>query len=108
MAGHVEGLREICRRRDLAGLILTLKEMIPDYNPSKELLGRALESAAGRRVVGDGGVRLSGCQRSACVSDELALNAWPLVIRDWPHGILGFERERADEGRVAGACGERV
>jgi len=52
MAGHVEGLREICRRRDLAGLILTLKEMIPDYNPSKELLGRALESAAGGKRVG--------------------------------------------------------
>jgi len=69
MAGHVEGLREIGEKRsatsdqrsaclepelwgDWGRLILTLKEMIPDYNPSKKLLGRALESAAGGRRVG--------------------------------------------------------
>ena len=50
MEGHLEGLREICRRRDLARLILTLKEVIPDYNPSAQLLGRALESAAGGKL----------------------------------------------------------
>ena len=27
-----------------------MKEVIPDYNPSKELLGRALESAAGGKL----------------------------------------------------------
>jgi hypothetical protein len=48
----MNGKRRFRRRRDLAGLILTLKEMIPDYNPSKELLGRALESAAGGKRVG--------------------------------------------------------
>jgi FlaA1/EpsC-like NDP-sugar epimerase len=55
MEGHLEGLREICRRRDLPRFILTLKEVIPDYNPSAQLLGRALESAAGgKRSVASG------------------------------------------------------
>ena len=53
--GRVEALREICQGRDLARLILTLKRAIPDYNPSAQLLGRALESVGVRRsAVGTG------------------------------------------------------
>jgi len=50
MEAQLAALREICRRRDVARLILTLKEMIPDYNASAQLLGRALESAAGGKL----------------------------------------------------------
>ena len=39
---YLEALREICGRRDLPGLVLTLKDLIPDYNPSAELLCRVV------------------------------------------------------------------
>lgn len=41
--GHIETLRQICMARDLPQLILQLKEIIPEYNPSSHVLRRALE-----------------------------------------------------------------
>jgi len=49
MEAYLDKLSEICRMRDLPRLVLTLKRMIPDYNPSAQLLSRVLVSAAGRR-----------------------------------------------------------
>ena len=42
MEPYLEALRDICERRDVLGLVVTLKDLIPDYNPSAELLGRAV------------------------------------------------------------------
>ena len=42
MESYLEALRDICERRDLPGLVLTLKDLIPDYNPSAHLLRRAV------------------------------------------------------------------
>ena len=39
--GHV---RDICEKRDLGGLILMLKEIVPDYSPSTHLLKRVIET----------------------------------------------------------------
>lgn len=44
MAGWLEKLRQICRRRDLGQLVVTLKEMAPDYSPSAYLLKRLVET----------------------------------------------------------------
>jgi FlaA1/EpsC-like NDP-sugar epimerase len=43
MERYLEGLREICARRDVPELVLTLKELIPDYNPSTQLLRRVVD-----------------------------------------------------------------
>jgi FlaA1/EpsC-like NDP-sugar epimerase len=42
MGPCLEALRDICERRDVPGLMLTLKDLIPDYNPSGHLLRRAV------------------------------------------------------------------
>ena len=42
MEPYLETLRDICERRDVPGLVLTLKDLIRDYNPSAELLRRAV------------------------------------------------------------------
>jgi len=39
-------LREAVRTRDCVGVVLTLKELVPDYNPSRDLLQRALKAKA--------------------------------------------------------------
>jgi FlaA1/EpsC-like NDP-sugar epimerase len=39
----LEALRDICERRDVPGLVLAFKELIHDYNPSAELLRRAVQ-----------------------------------------------------------------
>jgi FlaA1/EpsC-like NDP-sugar epimerase len=39
---HIETLRQICAARDVAQLILRLKEIVPEYNPSSHVLRRAL------------------------------------------------------------------
>jgi FlaA1/EpsC-like NDP-sugar epimerase len=44
MESYIEPLRDICARRDLPALLLILKEIIPDYNPSAHLLQKALHS----------------------------------------------------------------
>ena len=43
MEPYLEALRHICERRDVPGLVLTLKDLIPDYNPSAQLLRRIVE-----------------------------------------------------------------
>ncbi len=43
MEPYLEALRDICERRDVPGLVLTLKDLIRDYNPSAELLRRAVQ-----------------------------------------------------------------
>lgn len=40
MKPYLEELRDTCRTRNLTDLVLTLKELIPDYNPSAQLLRR--------------------------------------------------------------------
>ena len=40
---YLEALRHICERRDVPGLVLTLKDLIPDYNPSAQLLRRIVD-----------------------------------------------------------------
>ncbi len=40
---RIEQLRYFCEARDLAGLILQLKELVPDYNPSTQVLCRAVQ-----------------------------------------------------------------
>jgi len=42
MTGPLETLRQICTMRDVAQLILQLKEIVPEYNPSAHVLQRAL------------------------------------------------------------------
>ena len=43
MERYLEALRDICARRDVPELVLTLKELIPDYNPSAQLLRRVVD-----------------------------------------------------------------
>ena len=42
MTGPLETLRQICAVRDVTQLILQLKEIVPEYNPSSHVLKRAL------------------------------------------------------------------
>ncbi len=42
MTGPLETLRQICAARDVTQLILQLKEIVPEYNPSSHVLQRAL------------------------------------------------------------------
>lgn len=48
VASWLGSLRQICQRRDLGQLILTLKEAVPDYSPSAHLLRRLVEAQAVR------------------------------------------------------------
>lgn len=43
MEPTLRALHDACKCRDLAGLVLTLKDLIPDYNPSTQLLRRIIE-----------------------------------------------------------------
>jgi FlaA1/EpsC-like NDP-sugar epimerase len=43
MARHLAVLRTACETRDLRRLIFELKDVVPDYNPSRELLERLIE-----------------------------------------------------------------
>jgi FlaA1/EpsC-like NDP-sugar epimerase len=40
---HIDTLQQICAARDVPQLILKLKEIVPEYNPSSHVLRRALE-----------------------------------------------------------------
>jgi len=40
---YMAAFTEICDARDIGQLILTLKEIVPDYNPSSHLLRRVLQ-----------------------------------------------------------------
>jgi FlaA1/EpsC-like NDP-sugar epimerase len=43
MRSWLEILREICEARDMSRLVITLKELVPDYSPSVHLLRRIAE-----------------------------------------------------------------
>jgi FlaA1/EpsC-like NDP-sugar epimerase len=43
MEPYLEALRHICKQRDVPDLVLTLKDLIPDYNPSAQLLRRSID-----------------------------------------------------------------
>jgi len=40
---HLTVLRNACEKRDVRALMLELKDIVPDYNPSKELLKRIID-----------------------------------------------------------------
>jgi len=42
MQGLLGDLAEACETRDVGRLVMAIKAAVPDYNPSKEILGRAL------------------------------------------------------------------
>jgi FlaA1/EpsC-like NDP-sugar epimerase len=48
MAEHVAVLRQVCQERDLSGLMSSLRELVPDYQPSADVLRRA--GLGGRRT----------------------------------------------------------
>ena len=50
MTAYVDELRDICAARDAARLILILKDIVPDYNPSSHVLRRMLETKAVRAL----------------------------------------------------------
>ena len=39
---HIEGLQRLCARRDSRGLLLRLKELVPEYDPSSDMLKQIL------------------------------------------------------------------
>jgi FlaA1/EpsC-like NDP-sugar epimerase len=43
MESYLEALRGICQRREVSNLVLTLKDLIPDYNPSAQLRRRVVD-----------------------------------------------------------------
>jgi FlaA1/EpsC-like NDP-sugar epimerase len=46
MSGHLARLREQCATRNLAGLVLELKQLAPEYSPSAYMLQRMLQPGA--------------------------------------------------------------
>jgi FlaA1/EpsC-like NDP-sugar epimerase len=44
MSQHLQLLAELCLKRDVSRLILALKDIVPDYNPSVHLLRQAIET----------------------------------------------------------------
>jgi FlaA1/EpsC-like NDP-sugar epimerase len=43
MMHHLDVLRELCAIRDQRGIVLELKEIVPDFNPSADILRRIVE-----------------------------------------------------------------
>jgi FlaA1/EpsC-like NDP-sugar epimerase len=54
MEQHIAQLHYLCNIRDFNELILILKEMVPDYNPSSDLLRRALKKGPQMRAMAAG------------------------------------------------------
>jgi FlaA1/EpsC-like NDP-sugar epimerase len=50
MQEQLAGLREICSSRDVGGLVLLFKELVPEYNPSVQILGKAFNRARAAAV----------------------------------------------------------
>jgi FlaA1/EpsC-like NDP-sugar epimerase len=48
MIERIDRFRGFCANRDISGIILELKDLIPDYNPSAHLLHQALPEAGDR------------------------------------------------------------
>jgi FlaA1/EpsC-like NDP-sugar epimerase len=51
LEASLEGLRRAVRARDAAGVIMSIKDLVPDYNPSTTVLRRALSAPARRERV---------------------------------------------------------
>ena len=51
MTGHLQTIRECCEQRDARRLILHLKDLVPEYNPSAHVLRRILEPEHSRVMV---------------------------------------------------------
>jgi hypothetical protein len=50
MAHRLEALRHCCEERDARNLILQLKDLVPEYNPSGHILRRILEPQQSRTM----------------------------------------------------------
>jgi FlaA1/EpsC-like NDP-sugar epimerase len=88
MEPYLEEIRRICQRRDVLDLVLTLKELIPEYNPSAQLIRRGIDHQdLGRNqrvVLSSGQDRRSGLDRRT-VQDRRAASEL--------YGILGRETD---------------
>ena len=71
MEPYLDVLRECCEHRDLAGLVLTFKDLIPDYNPSSDVLSRTMSLGSAWRQPGTAGFE----KRSRWAVSPLALLA---------------------------------
>lgn len=60
----IAALREICESRDVARLVVTLKEIVPDYNPSTPLLERIVDHGEGSKMLAAPGVGVRDARRS--------------------------------------------
>ena len=58
MTDHLEIIRRYCDNRDARNLLLYLKELVPDYNPSGYVLRRILEPEQRSRVMAAGAEQL--------------------------------------------------
>jgi hypothetical protein len=47
----MERLREVCASRDVGGLVLIFKELVPEYNPSVQILNKAFNGGRARVAV---------------------------------------------------------
>jgi FlaA1/EpsC-like NDP-sugar epimerase len=47
----MERLREVCASRDVGGLVLLFKELVPEYNPSVQILNKAFNGGRARVAV---------------------------------------------------------
>jgi hypothetical protein len=86
MEPYLEMLRAGCQHRDLAGLVLTLKDLIPDYNPSADVLSRVVspESMPGQVVTAG---LMSNRRRAVSPLAVLARAAHPSA----PTGLLALD-----------------
>jgi hypothetical protein len=69
MTQHLSVLRSACEQRDVRKLVFELKDMIPDYNPSKELLRRLIEPGHFRlaKAIADAGQTMLTARELAAV-----------------------------------------
>ncbi len=49
----LESLESICASRDISRLVIAIKELVPDYNPSTSLLRRVLELDEAKTLISD-------------------------------------------------------
>jgi hypothetical protein len=52
-------LENLCAQRSVSELILLFKELVPDYNPSSQILRSCLEHPSEKQYAPAGGVRLA-------------------------------------------------
>jgi FlaA1/EpsC-like NDP-sugar epimerase len=72
MTRRLTVLRNACERRDVRKLVFELKDMIPDYNPSKELLQLLIEPGHFRlaRAVADAGQAMLPARELSSVAGD--------------------------------------